>query len=73
MLCVRLVILDLAAPLFVMAALVEARSTMLPLALLPWSLYLALPFSVSPLLVLPCAALLALSVNFTTASFKKYL
>ena len=52
----------------------KARSTMLPLALLPWSLYLALPVSVSPLLVLlPCAVLLALSVNLTTASFKKYL
>ncbi|KTS76436.1 membrane protein [Pseudomonas oryzihabitans] len=52
----------------------KARSTLLPLALLPWSLYLALPISVSPLLVLlPCAALLALAVNLTTASFKKYL
>lgn len=94
---VRLVILNLAVPLFAMAALVgfidglvqrdirkfgadressyfyhKARGTLLPLAFLPWSLYLALPVSVSPLLVLlPCAALLALAVNLTTASFKK--
>ncbi len=97
--CVRLVILTLAIPLFVMAAFVgfvdglvrrdlrrfgagressylyhKARSTMLPLVIVPWSLYLALPFSVSPLLVLlPCAALLGLAVSITASSFKKYL
>ncbi|MFJ5299206.1 TIGR03747 family integrating conjugative element membrane protein [Pseudomonas sp. NPDC088368] len=52
----------------------KARSTMMPLVILPWSLYLALPFSLSPLLVLlPCAALLGLSVSITASSFKKYL
>lgn len=52
----------------------KARATMAPLITIPWSLYLALPFSVSPLLVLlPCAALLGLSVSITSASFKKYL
>lgn len=97
--CVRLVILTLAIPLFVMTAFVgfvdglvrrdlrrfgagressylyhKARSTMLPLVIVPWTLYLALPFSVSPLLVLlPCAALLGLSVSITASSFKKYL
>ncbi|MBI6850905.1 DUF4400 domain-containing protein, partial [Pseudomonas syringae] len=36
--------------------------------------YLALPFSVSPLLVLlPCAALLGLAISITASSFKKYL
>lgn len=52
----------------------KARSTMLPLAILPWTLYLAIPISISPLLVLlPCAALLGVSVSITAASFKKYL
>ncbi|WP_230847863.1 TIGR03747 family integrating conjugative element membrane protein, partial [Pseudomonas amygdali] len=97
--CVRLVILTLAIPLFVMTAFVgfvdglvrrdlrrfgagressylyhKARATMVPLVIIPWSLYLALPFSVSPLLVLlPCAALLGLAVSITASSFKKYL
>jgi integrating conjugative element membrane protein (TIGR03747 family) len=97
--CVRLVILTLAIPLFVMAAFVgfvdglvrrdlrrfgagressylyhKARSTMMPLVIMPWTLYLALPFSVSPLLVLmPCATMLGLSVSITASSFKKYL
>ncbi|WP_038797639.1 TIGR03747 family integrating conjugative element membrane protein, partial [Burkholderia pseudomallei] len=44
----------------------RAKATMMPLAVLPWVLYLALPVSVNPMLVLPpCAALLALSVNVT--------
>lgn len=52
----------------------KARSTMLPLAILPWTLYLAIPISISPLLVLlPCAAMLGVSVSITAASFKKYL
>ncbi|MBI6855535.1 TIGR03747 family integrating conjugative element membrane protein [Pseudomonas cichorii] len=52
----------------------KARSTMMPLVIMPWTLYLALPFSVSPLLVLlPCAALLGISVSITASSFKKYL
>ena len=52
----------------------KARATMLPLAIFPWTFYLALPISISPLLVLlPCAALLGVSVSITAASFKKYL
>lgn len=52
----------------------KARSTMMPLVIMPWTLYLALPFSVSPLLILlPCAALLGISVSITASSFKKYL
>jgi len=35
---------------------------------------LALPISINPMLVLlPCAALLGVSVSITAASFKKYL
>ncbi|MCO8166204.1 TIGR03747 family integrating conjugative element membrane protein [Pseudomonas sp. 21LCFQ02] len=52
----------------------KARSSIIPLAILPWTLYLAMPISVSPLLLLlPCAALLGVSVSITVATFKKYL
>lgn len=52
----------------------RARAFILPLALLPWVVYLALPVSVHPLaILLPSAALLGLAVNLTAASFKKYL
>ncbi|WP_251961826.1 TIGR03747 family integrating conjugative element membrane protein [Pseudomonas sp. Marseille-Q5299] len=52
----------------------KARATIIPLAIFPWTLYLALPVSISPmLLLLPCAALLGVSVSITVASFKKYL
>lgn len=52
----------------------RARSVILPATVLPWVLYLALPVSVSPLLILlPGAMLLALVINITAAHFKKYL
>ncbi|VBT19770.1 TIGR03747 family integrating conjugative element membrane protein [Burkholderia pseudomallei] len=52
----------------------RAKATMMPLAVLPWIVYLALPVSMNPLLVLlPCAALLGLSVDVTVGTFKKYL
>ncbi|MBF3494911.1 TIGR03747 family integrating conjugative element membrane protein [Burkholderia pseudomallei] len=52
----------------------RARATVMPLAVCPWVAYLALPVSLDPWLVLlPCAALLGLSVDVTVGSFKKYL
>ena len=52
----------------------RAKASLLPLAVLPWVIYLALPISVHPLFVLlPSAALLGLAVNLTAGSFKKYL
>lgn len=52
----------------------RARAAILPAAILPWVIYLALPVSVPPLLILlPGAALLAFVINITAASFKKYL
>jgi len=52
----------------------RARTLLVPLVVLPWMLYLALPFSVSPLLVLlPGAMLLGTAVAITAASFKRYL
>lgn len=96
---VRLLVLCLTLPLFLMAAFVgfidglvrrdvrsfgagresgfvyhRARASLMPLAVLPWVVYLVLPFSIHPLLVLlPCAALLGLAVNISAATFKKYL
>jgi len=97
--CVRIVILTLTIPIFVLAAFTglvdglvrrdlrkfgsgressylyhKARATIVPLTIIPWTLYLAIPISISPLLILlPCAALLGLSVCITASSFKKYL
>lgn len=96
---VRLFVLSLTLPLFLMAAFVglvdglvrrdvrrfgagresgflyhRARATLMPLAVLPWFLYLALPISLSPLLILlPSAVLLSVAVDVATGSFKKYL
>jgi integrating conjugative element membrane protein (TIGR03747 family) len=52
----------------------RARATLMPLAVLPWVLYLAMPVSVHPLwIILPGAILLSIAVNLTAATFKKYL
>lgn len=52
----------------------RARATLMPLAVLPWVIYLALPVSVHPLLVLlPSAVLLGGAVDIAAATFKKYL
>jgi integrating conjugative element membrane protein (TIGR03747 family) len=96
---VRLLVLFLSLPLFVMAVLVglidglvrrdlrkfgagresgflyhRARATLLPLFVLPLVIYLALPISVHPVFaLLPGAVLLAVAVDVTAGSFKKYL
>ncbi|MBN9459676.1 MAG: TIGR03747 family integrating conjugative element membrane protein [Burkholderiales bacterium] len=52
----------------------RARAALMPLAVLPWVTYLALPVSVHPLLILlPAAALLGMAVDIAAATFKKYL
>lgn len=52
----------------------RAKASILPLAVLPWVTYLALPVSVHPLwILLPSAIVLSIAVNITAASFKKYL
>jgi len=52
----------------------RARASVTPLAVLPWVVYLAMPVSVHPLLILlPSAVLLSVAVNITVGSFKKYL
>ncbi|UQP97350.1 TIGR03747 family integrating conjugative element membrane protein [Xanthomonas arboricola pv. juglandis] len=96
---VRLLVLCLTLPLFLMAAFVglvdglvrrdirrfgagresgfiyhRARASLMPLAVLPWVSYLAMPVSVNPLLILlPSAALLGVAVCIAAATFKKYL
>jgi hypothetical protein len=52
----------------------RARGSNSPLVALAWVVYLSLPFSVHPsLVVLPFAALFALSVSIMAGTFKKYL
>ena len=96
---VRLAILTLAMPVFLLFSLVAlvdglvqrdlrrwgggressfvyhyAKKAVLPLIVLSWIVYLALPFSLHPsFVVLPFAALFALSVTVTASTFKKYL
>jgi len=96
---VRLAILTLAMPVFLLFSLVAlvdglvqrdlrrwgggressfvyhyAKKAALPLVVITWVVYLALPFSLHPtFIVLPFAALFALSVAVTASTFKKYL
>ncbi|MFG1304676.1 TIGR03747 family integrating conjugative element membrane protein [Xanthobacter autotrophicus] len=96
---VRLLVLVLTLPLFLLAAFVglidglvrrdirrfgagresgfvyhRAKASLMPLAVLPWVIYLALPVSISPLFILlPSAILLGLAVSIAAGSFKKYL
>jgi integrating conjugative element membrane protein (TIGR03747 family) len=96
---VRLAILVLAMPVFLLFSLVAivdglgkrdlrrwgggressfvyhwAKRSALPLLVLTWVVYLALPFSLHPsFVVLPFATLYALSVAVTASTFKKYL
>lgn len=52
----------------------RAKVMIVPLVVAPWIIYLALPVSVSPVLILlPCAAALGLVISVTAGSFKKYL
>lgn len=96
---VRLAILTLATPVFLLFSLVAlvdglvrrdlrrwgggressfvyhyAKKAVLPLVVITWVTYLALPFSLHPtFIVLPFAALFAFAVAVTASTFKKYL
>ena len=96
---VRLAILTLAMPIFLLFSLVAlvdglvqrdlrrwgggressfvyhyAKKAALPLVVITWVVYLALPISLHPsFIVLPFAAMFALSVAVTASTFKKYL
>ena len=96
---VRIAILVLALPVFVLAGLVGlveglvardlrrwgggressfvyhwAKRTAIPFLILAWVVYLAMPVSLHPtIIVLPCAAAFGLSLSITASTFKKYL
>ncbi|KAA8554077.1 MULTISPECIES: TIGR03747 family integrating conjugative element membrane protein [Pseudomonas] len=96
---VRLTILILATPLFLLATLTgfvdglmrrdlrkfgagressfvyhRAKRAVIPLLIVPWVIYLSLPFSLNPMVVfLPCAVTLGLTTVITSSTFKKYL
>lgn len=96
---VRLAILTLAMPIFLLFSLVAlvdglvqrdlrrwgggressfvyhyAKKAVLPLVVLTWVTYLALPFSLHPtFVILPFATLFALTVAVTASTFKKYI
>lgn len=96
---VRLFILVLATPLFLLAMLTgfvdglmrrdlrkfgagressfvyhRAKRAVTPLLIVPWIIYLSLPFSLNPLVIfVPCAAMLGVTTAITAATFKKYL
>ncbi|QBQ10297.1 TIGR03747 family integrating conjugative element membrane protein [Pseudomonas sp. SXM-1] len=96
---VRLTILVLATPLFLLAMFTgfvdglmrrdlrkfgagressfvyhRAKRAVLPLLIVPWIIYLSLPFSISPIaIMLPCAVVLGAAVAITAKTFKKYL
>ncbi|MNQ52507.1 hypothetical protein D3C85_665270 [compost metagenome] len=96
---VRLTILVLAIPLFLLAVVTgfvdglmrrdlrkfgagressfvyhRAKRAVIPLLIVPWIIYLSLPFSLNPMAVfLPCAVLLGVTTAITAATFKKYI
>ena len=96
---VRLTILVLATPLFLLATLTgfvdglmrrdlrkfgagressfvyhRAKRAVIPLLIVPWVIYLSLPFSLNPIaILLPCAVVLGATVAITATTFKKYL
>ncbi|WP_420234891.1 TIGR03747 family integrating conjugative element membrane protein [Pseudomonas sp. ABY48] len=96
---VRLTILVLATPLFLLASFTgfvdglmrrdlrkygagressfvyhRAKRAVIPLLIVPWVIYLSLPFSINPIaILLPCAVMLGTTVAITATTFKKYL
>lgn len=52
----------------------RAKAFLIPTITLPWVIYLAIPVSISPLLIMiPCAVMAGVVMNITASSFKKYL
>ena len=96
---VRLTILVLSTPLFLLASFTgfvdglmrrdlrkfgagressfvyhRAKQAVIPLLIVPWVIYLSLPFSLNPMaILLPCAVILGAAVAITATTFKKYL
>ncbi len=96
---IRLIIIVLTSPLFLLAALVGfidglvqrdlrrfgvgresafkyhyAKRLVFPSMIVAWLIYLSIPFSIHPnLILIPSAVLFGLLIAFTSANFKKYL
>lgn len=52
----------------------RAKRAVLPLLIVPWIIYLSLPFSLNPMTIfLPCAVMLGATTAITAATFKKYI
>lgn len=52
----------------------RAKRAVLPLLIVPWIIYLSLPFSLNPMTIfLPCSVMLGIATAITAATFKKYL
>lgn len=52
----------------------RAKRAVLPLLIVPWIIYLSLPFSLSPMLIFfPCAVMVGIATAITAATFKKHL
>ncbi|WP_458131857.1 TIGR03747 family integrating conjugative element membrane protein [Pseudomonas sp. R3-41] len=52
----------------------RAKRAVFPLLIVPWIIYLSLPFSLNPIAVfLPCAVMLGIATAITAATFKKYI
>jgi integrating conjugative element membrane protein (TIGR03747 family) len=96
---VRLTILVLATPLFLLATFTgfvdglmrrdlrkfgagressfvyhRAKRAVMPLLVVPWVIYLSLPFSLNPMAIFfPCAVVLGVTTTITATTFKKHL
>ncbi|MGZ7457312.1 TIGR03747 family integrating conjugative element membrane protein [Pseudomonas sp. Ma2-10] len=96
---VRLTILVLSTPLFLLASFTgfvdglmrrdlrkfgagressfvyhRAKRAVIPLLIVPWIIYLSLPFSIIPMAIfLPCSVMLGVTMAITAATFKKYI
>lgn len=52
----------------------RAKQAVIPLLIVPWIIYLSIPFSLNPIAIfLPCAVILGAAVAITATTFKKYL
>ncbi|MBE8591330.1 TIGR03747 family integrating conjugative element membrane protein [Pseudomonas sp. MAFF 301449] len=52
----------------------RVKRAVVPLLVVPWIIYLSIPFSLNPMAVfLPCAVLLGVTMAISAATFKKYL
>lgn len=52
----------------------RAKRAVIPLLIVPWGIYLSLPFSLNPMVIfVPSAVTLGLTISISSSTFKKYL